>query len=159
MIHSNLDSTFRVRLLVMSRWWPLAMARELDDATLHLRTNETALGLWLLDTRGDARAVLAIDDLLRENQGHWFVREVLGMLRRPSARLDVSPRSLYALVTAESCFAGTLCELLLAADRVYMRDDSAEQAYGSLYGRLASLKRRYDPTNCFRGNRNIQPSA
>ena len=113
-------------------WWPLAMARQLDDAILHLRTNETALGLWLLDTRGDARAVLAIDHLLLENQGHWFAREVLGMLRRTLARLDVSSRSMYALVTAESCFAGTLCELLLAADRAYMRDDGPESSHTSV---------------------------
>ena len=111
-----------------ANWWPLAMARELDDAILHLRTNETALGLWLLDTRGDARAVLEVDHLLLENQGHWFVREVLGMLRRTLARLDVSSRSMYALVTAESCFAGTLCELLLGADRAYMRDESTESS-------------------------------
>jgi benzoyl-CoA-dihydrodiol lyase len=104
-------------------WWPLAMARELDDAILHLRTNETALGLWLLDTRGDPSAVLTHDHLLLENQGHWFMREVLGMLRRTFARLDVSSRSMYALATAESCFTGTLCELLLAADRAYIRDD------------------------------------
>jgi benzoyl-CoA-dihydrodiol lyase len=102
-------------------WWPLAMARELDDAILHLRTNETALGLWLLETRGDPAAVLAVDQLLLEHQQHWFGREVLGMLRRTFARLDVSPRSMYAIVTPESCFAGTLCELLLAADRTYMR--------------------------------------
>ena len=107
-------------------WWPLAMARELDDAILHLRTNETTLGLWLLDARGDARAVLEVDQLLLEHQEHWFVREVLGLLRRTIARLDVSSRSMYALVTAESCFAGTLCELLLAADRVYMRDDDTQ---------------------------------
>jgi benzoyl-CoA-dihydrodiol lyase len=107
-------------------WWPLAMARELDDAILHLRTNEPALGLWLLDTRGDARAVLAIDHFLLDSQNHWFPREVLGMLRRTFARLDVSSRSMYALVTGESCFTGTLLELLLAADRVYMRDDDAE---------------------------------
>jgi benzoyl-CoA-dihydrodiol lyase len=107
-------------------WWPLAMARELDDAILHLRTNETALGLWLLDTRGDRRAVLAIDHFLLDHADHWFAREVVGMLRRTFARLDVSSRSIYALVTGASCFAGTLLELLLAADRAYMRDDEAE---------------------------------
>jgi benzoyl-CoA-dihydrodiol lyase len=107
-------------------WWPLAMARELDDAILHLRTNETALGLWLLDARGSADAVLAVDGFLLEHEQHWFVREVLGMLRRTFARLDVSSRSMYALVTGESCFAGMLAELLLASDRVYMRDDEEE---------------------------------
>jgi benzoyl-CoA-dihydrodiol lyase len=107
-------------------WWPLAMARELDDAILHLRTNEPALGLWLLETRGNADAVVTVDDFLFENQDHWFVREVLGMLRRTFARLDVSSRSMFALVTGESCFAGTLAELLLASDRAYMRDDETE---------------------------------
>src|SRR5215471_272288 len=72
-----------------AKWWPLAMARELDDAILHLRTNETALGLWLIETRGDARSVLAIDDFLLDNQHHWFAREVLGMVRRTFARLEV----------------------------------------------------------------------
>ena len=113
-------------------WWPLAMARELDDAILHLRTNESALGLWLLDTRGDARAVLALDRFLLAHQEHWFPREVLGMLRRTFARLDVSSRSMYALVTGESCFAGTLLELLLAADRAYMRDDATESPQASV---------------------------
>ena len=113
-------------------WWPLRMARELDDAILHLRTNETALGLWLLETRGDARAVLAMDSFVLENQEHWFVREVLGMLRRTFVRLDVSSRSLYAVVTEESCFAGTLLELLLAADRGYMRNNEPETAQGHL---------------------------
>ena len=108
-------------------WWPLATARELDDAILHLRTNEPALGLWLLDTRGSADAVLAVDDFLLEHQQHWFVREVVGMLRRTFARLDVSSRSMYAIVTGESCFAGTLAELLLASDRVYIRDDEEER--------------------------------
>ncbi len=109
-------------------WWPLRMARELDDAILHLRTNEAALGLWLLETRGDGQAVLALDTFLLENSHHWFVREVRGMLRRTFMRLDMSSRSLYAVVTAESCFAGTLVELLLAADRVYMRNNEPEEA-------------------------------
>jgi len=107
-------------------WWPLAMARELDDAILHLRTNEAALGLWLLETRGNAEAVIAVDNVVHANRDHWFVREVLGMLRRTFARLDVSSRSMYAVVTGDSCFAGTLAELLLASDRAYMRDDEAE---------------------------------
>jgi benzoyl-CoA-dihydrodiol lyase len=107
-------------------WWPLAMARELDDAVLHLRTNESTLGLWLLETRGDAGAVLAVDHFLSDNRDHWFVREVLGMLRRTLARFEVSSRSMYAVITGESCFAGTLAELLLASDRAYMRDDEAE---------------------------------
>jgi benzoyl-CoA-dihydrodiol lyase len=117
-----------------SKWWPLEMARELDDAMLHLRLNEPALGLWLLETRGDAQAVLSTDQFILANQDHWFVREVLGMLRRTFTRLDVSSRSMYAVVTPESCFAGTLLELLLAADRAYMLHNEPEspQTYVTL---------------------------
>ena len=103
-------------------WWPLQMARELDDAILSMRTNELELGLWMLKTAGNPDAVLAIDEFLLANQTHWFVREVLGMMRRTFARLDVSSRSLYAIVEPGSCCAGTLLELALSADRVYMLD-------------------------------------
>jgi benzoyl-CoA-dihydrodiol lyase len=103
-------------------WWPLQMARELDDAILHLRTSELDLGLWLMKTAGNADAVLAIDEFILNHQDNWFVREVLGMMRRTFARLDVSSRSMYAIVEPGSCFAGTLLELTLAADRIYMRD-------------------------------------
>jgi benzoyl-CoA-dihydrodiol lyase len=109
-------------------WWPLAMARELDDAILLLRTNEPALGTWLLKTAGDAAHVLAADAALARHAGHWFVRETLGMLRRTLARLDVTPRSLYALIEPGSCFAGTLFELALAADRSYMLALSGDDA-------------------------------
>jgi benzoyl-CoA-dihydrodiol lyase len=119
-------------LALGAAWWPLAMARELDDAILHLRTNEPALGLWLLETQGVARTILDTDRFLLEHQDHWFVREVLGMLRRTLARLDVTSRSMYAVVTAESCFAGTLLELLLASDRAYMRDDGDESPHASI---------------------------
>ncbi|MDN4589628.1 benzoyl-CoA-dihydrodiol lyase [Xenophilus aerolatus] len=101
-------------------WWPLALARQLDDAILHLRTNELDIGTWLLKTRGDAQAVLAADALLLAHQDHWFVRETLGALRRSFARLDVSSRSLFALVDEGSCFAGLFAELAFAADRTYM---------------------------------------
>ena len=100
------------------------MARELDDAILVLRTNHTNVGLWIVKTRGDAQAVLASDAALLAHQEHWFVREVLGMVRRTFARLEVSSRSIYALVEPDSCFAGSLLELALAADRVYMLADS-----------------------------------
>jgi benzoyl-CoA-dihydrodiol lyase len=103
-------------------WWPLQMARELDDAILTLRTNELDLGLWILKATGNAEAVLASDAFVLGHQDNWFVREVLGMMRRTFARIDVSSRSLYAIVEPGSCFAGTLFELALAADRVYMRD-------------------------------------
>jgi benzoyl-CoA-dihydrodiol lyase len=101
-------------------WWPLQMARELDDAILHLRTNELEPGLWIFKTAGDRDAVIAIDDFILEHQDHWFIREVLGMMRRTFARLDVSSRSMFAIVEPGSCFAGTLLELALAADRTYM---------------------------------------
>ena len=101
-------------------WWPLQMARELDDAILHLRTNELDLGTWLLKTEGDAAKVLACDAVLVAQQSHWLVRETIGLLRRTLARLDVSSRSLFALVDEGTCFAGTLAELVLAADRSYM---------------------------------------
>ncbi len=101
-------------------WWPLQMARELDDAILHLRTNETGIGTWLLKTAGDAQAVLDCDAVLAAHQSHWLVRETTGMLRRTLARIDVSSRSLFALIDEGSCFAGTLAELAFAADRSYM---------------------------------------
>jgi benzoyl-CoA-dihydrodiol lyase len=109
-------------------WWPLAVCRELDDAILNLRTNELDIGTWLLKTEGDAAAVLASDAVMLANKDHWLVRETIGALRRTLARLDVSSRSLFALVEAGSCFAGTLAELAFAADRTYMLalpDDAA----------------------------------
>jgi benzoyl-CoA-dihydrodiol lyase len=101
-------------------WWPLAMARELDDAILMLRTNNLAAGTIVLKTAGDAARVLACDASLMTLRDDWFVRETLGMLRRTLARLDVSSRSLFAVIERGSCFAGTLLELALAADRSYM---------------------------------------
>jgi benzoyl-CoA-dihydrodiol lyase len=103
-----------------ANWWPLAMARELDDAILLLRTNELEVGTWLLKTRGDADAVLAVDATLQKHRGDWFVKETLGFLRRTLARLDVSSRTLFAIADRGSCFAGTLAELAFAADRSYM---------------------------------------
>jgi benzoyl-CoA-dihydrodiol lyase len=101
-------------------WWPLAMGRQLDDAILNLRTNELDIGTWLLKTEGDAAAVLAADAAIVANQDHWLVRQTLGLLRRTFARLDVSSRTLFALVESGSCFAGMLAELAFAADRTYM---------------------------------------
>lgn len=111
-----------------AQWWPLAMARQLDDAILNLRTNELDIGTWLLKTEGDAAAVLAVDASLIAHRDHWLVRQTLGLLRRTFARLDVSSRSLFALVEPGSCFAGMLAELAFAADRTYMLalpDDAA----------------------------------
>jgi benzoyl-CoA-dihydrodiol lyase len=109
-------------------WYPLAMARELEDAILSMRTNELEIGTWLLKTEGDADAVLATDATLLALRKHWLVRETLGLLRRTFSRLDVSSRSLFALIEPGSCFAGTLLELALACDRSYhlaLPDDQA----------------------------------
>ena len=109
-------------------WYPLAMARELEDAILHMRTNELDIGCWLIKTEGDAAAVLAMDATLLAQQNHWLVRETMGLLRRTFSRLDVSSRSLFALVEPGSCFAGSFLELALACDRIYhlaLPDDEA----------------------------------
>ena len=109
-------------------WWPLAMARELDDAILLLRTNEPDIGTWILKTAGDPSHVLAADATLTRHRSHWFVRETIGMLRRTLARLDVTSRTLFALIEPHSCFAGTLLELALAADRSYMLAAEGDEA-------------------------------
>ena len=106
-----------------SNWYPLQMARELEDAILHLRSNETDIGTWILKTSGSAgavNAVLALDATLTAHKNHWLVRETTGLLRRTLARLDVSSRSMFALIDRDSCFAGTFLEIALAADRSYM---------------------------------------
>ena len=100
-------------------WWPLQVARELEDAILQMRTNELDIGIWLIKTQGDAAAVLASDAVMLANKDNWFVRETIGLLRRTFSRLDVSSRSLFALIEPGSCFAGTLLELALACDRSY----------------------------------------
>jgi len=104
-------------------WWPLQVARELDDAILSLRINQLDLGLWIFRTQGYWKNMVAVDSALFANRDHWFVREVIGMMRRTFARIDVTSRSVYALVEPGSCFAGSLLELALAADRLYMLDD------------------------------------
>jgi benzoyl-CoA-dihydrodiol lyase len=107
-------------------FWPLAVARELDDLVLHLRTNEDAIGVWVLRTAGRADLVSAHDRLVAEHQADWLVREIRLLWRRVLKRLEVSSRSVFALVEPGSCFAGTLLELALAADRTYMLDGSRE---------------------------------
>ncbi len=109
-------------------WYPLQLARELEDAILSMRTNELDIGTWLIKTEGDAAAVLALDATLLAHRNHWLVRETIGALRRTFSRLDVSSRSLFALVEPGSCFAGTFLELALACDRTYhlaLPDDAA----------------------------------
>ena len=102
-----------------SNWYPLQLARELDDAILAMRTNELDIGVWLMKTSGDAQAVLAMDAVLMAHKDHWFVRETIGLLRRTFSRLDVSSRSLFALIDEGTCFAGSFLELALACDRSY----------------------------------------
>jgi benzoyl-CoA-dihydrodiol lyase len=102
-----------------SNWYPLVLARELDDAILSMRTNELDIGTWIFKTQGDAARVLAMDAVLTAHKDHWFVRETIGMLRRTLSRIDVSSRSLFALIEPGSCFAGTFLELALACDRSY----------------------------------------
>jgi len=110
----------RIQLEKSADWYPLRLARELDRAILDLRHNHLDIGLWLLKTKGEVSRVLELDSLLQEQRKDWFVRETLGYLRRTLSRLDVSSRSMFAIIEPGSCFAGTLMELALAADRSYM---------------------------------------
>jgi benzoyl-CoA-dihydrodiol lyase len=127
---SAIESTPEAIEKAGARWWPLRFARELDDAILNLRTNELEVGTWVIKTTGDANLVMQADAVLEQHKSHWLVRETLGALRRTLARIDVTSRSLIALVEQGSCFAGTLFELALACDRIYMLDlpDSPDAA-------------------------------
>jgi benzoyl-CoA-dihydrodiol lyase len=102
-----------------AHWYPLSLARELEDAILSMRTSEPDVGVWLMKSRGEPEAVLAMDATLNALREHWLVRETVGYLRRTFSRLDVTSRSLFALVDERSCFAGTLFEIALACDRIY----------------------------------------
>jgi benzoyl-CoA-dihydrodiol lyase len=135
------EHTVEKALAAGASWWPLQMARELDDAILTLRASELDLGLWIVKTSGNADAVLAIDEFILNHQDDWFVREVLGMVRRTFARIDVTSRSIYAIIEPGSCFAGTLLELALAADRVYMHD----VLEGATTSFLATSKMNFGP--------------
>ena len=108
---------------VGDRFWPLRAFRELDDALLHLRMNEPVIGTVVLKTAGDPAHVLAVDATLTEHIDHWLVREVVHFIKRTLKRMDLTARSFFALIEPGSCFAGTLFELALAADRSYMLDD------------------------------------
>ena len=111
-----------VQLEKNADWYPLRLARELDRAALDLRHNHLDIGLWVFKSRGSIQSMLQLDELLQKNRGDWFVREVIGYLRRTLSRLDLSSRSMFAIIDKGSCFAGTLMELVLAADRSYMLD-------------------------------------
>ena len=112
-----------------SDYWPLAVARELDNALLHLRFNEATCGLLIVRTQGSLDAVLAVDEILNEHADHWLVNEILLKMRRVFKRLDQTARSIFALIEPGSCFAGSLLELALAADRSYMLDDTARPVH------------------------------
>ena len=107
-------------------FWPLKLARELDDLILHLRANEIEVGTWVMKTEGDSDRVAAYDALLEREQDNWLVREVRLYLKRTLKRIDVSSRSIFALIEPGSCFVGTLLELALASDRSYMLDGQFE---------------------------------
>ena len=113
-----------------ANWYPLKLQRELDDAILNLRTNELETGTWVLKTQGDAAQVMKMDQVLASLKDHWLVKETISALRRTLARLDVTSRSLIALVDSGSCFVGTFYELALSCDRIYMLDlpDSPDAA-------------------------------
>ncbi len=122
-------------------FWPLAMARELDDLILDLRTNEPEIGTWIVRTQGDPDRVLAHDDLLLDHRGDWLANEIIQYLKRTLKRLDVTSRSMIALIEPGSCFAGSLFEVALAADRSYQlagvfedEDPDAEPATVTLGG-------------------------
>ena len=105
------------------QFWALRAFRELDDAILRLRITEPLIGTVVIKTRGDQDAMLRVDELLLTNQDHWLVREIVHFVKRTLKRVDLTSRSFFALIEPGSCFAGTLFELALAADRSYMLDD------------------------------------
>jgi benzoyl-CoA-dihydrodiol lyase len=121
-------------------FWPLAVARELDDLILHLRTNEPIIGLWVFKTEGDPELVAKADEALARNAKDWLVREITLYLKRTFKRIDVTSRSIITLVEPGSCFTGTLAELLLAADRSFMLD-------GTLDGKNAPARVRLTEMN------------
>jgi benzoyl-CoA-dihydrodiol lyase len=103
-----------------AQFWPLRLARELDDALLHLRLNEGEIGVLIFKSQGDAAQVLAYDAFMAANKGHWLAREILHYWKRVLKRIDLTSRSLVALIEPGSCFAGTLAEIAFACDRSFM---------------------------------------
>jgi benzoyl-CoA-dihydrodiol lyase len=127
-------------------FWPLAVARELDDLILDQRTNELDLGTWVFRTHGDAQRVLGYDQLLLEHRDDWLVNEIVHYLKRTLKRLDVTSRSLIALVEPGSCFAGSLLEVALAADRSFQ-----------LTGAFEDVDPDADPASIVVGPMNLGP--
>lgn len=118
-------------------YWPLRAFRELDDVLLHLRVNEPEIGLVCLRTTGDISRVLEVDKVLVANRDHWLVREIILHMARVLRRLDLTSKSFFALIEPGSCFAGSLLELALSADRTYMLnnpDETVEVATSKLNG-------------------------
>ena len=113
-------------LAMGDQFWPLRLTRELDDALLHLRTNETLEGVMVFKSQGDLDAVMAADAFLQANADHWFIREILAYWKRTMKRVDMSSRTLITLVEPGSCFGGFISELVFAADRAYMLDGQFE---------------------------------
>ncbi len=111
-------------------FWPLAVTRALDDALLHLRFNEPALGTLIIKTSGDGSRIAAYDALLGGNQDNWLIREILLYIQRTFKRLDVTSRTTFAFVEPGSCFVGMLADLLFAVDRSYMLDGQLDQRPG-----------------------------
>ena len=148
----EIDRTRRVATLTMSaptggqpkapdeivaagdQFWALRAFRELDDALLRLRLNEPLIGTIVLKTVGDPAAVLAVDETLLAHQDHWAVREIIHFMKRTLKRVDLTSRSFFALIEPGSCFAGSLFELALAADRSYMLDDPEQPNTVALSG-------------------------
>ena len=106
--------------------WALRAFREFDDVLLRLRLNEPEIGTVIVRTAGDPEAVVAVDEVLHDHASHWFVREIIGLIRRTLKRMDLTSRSFFALIEPGNAFAGTLFELALAADRAYMIDHPDE---------------------------------
>ncbi len=110
-----------------SAFWPLQLARELDDLLLYLRFNQPAIGLFVFESDGEIDSVMAYDRLLWSNRNDWLIREIILYWKRTLKRLETSARTSYALIKPDSCFAGFLAEILFAADRVYMFDNASDQ--------------------------------
>ena len=113
------------------KYWPLALARDLDDAIIHLSFNELELGTWVFRSVGDIDSVANVDDILIKHKDHWLINEIIQYLKRVLKRLDLASRSLVTLVEPGSCFAGTLLELVFAADRSYMLDGTLQDSSDS----------------------------
>ena len=125
-----------------SEFWPLQTFREIEHAILHLRFNEPEIGVLIIKTEGDLNAVRKMDEMLARESKDWFVKEVLLFMKRMLKRLDVTSRTIFALIEPGSCFAGSLLELALAADRIYMMDNPDKEVSIA----LTSLNRSYFPT-------------